>query len=162
MTPEEKIDHYVMIAVRLLAVAGSLIAILILTDFFLPGKVVIEKVEWRVAETSSSHRNRHFAYRLSTANRSFYTDKKFFAFIDTTDTVQLELSAIFSAVNTYACQRYKPEASTFSFRYASGVFLPLGMLLMALLSLKIRLKAINFFVFVLAVLNFIALIMLLK
>jgi hypothetical protein len=162
MTPEEKIDHYLMIAIRLLAMAGSLIAILILTDFVLPGKEVSEKVEWRAAETSSSHRSRHLAYRLSTANRSFYTDKEFFAQVDTIDTVQLELSPLFSAVNTYACQRFRPEASTFSLRYASGVFLPLVMLLVALLSLKIRHKAIDFFVFVLAVLNFIALIMLLK
>jgi hypothetical protein len=162
MTPEEKIDWYIFLCARIIAVAGCIIALVILIDYLLPGYVVEEPVEGRTAEQSSSHRNRHFAYRVDTPERSFYCKRDFFVQVTPTDSVRLHLSPWFSAVNSYACNRFMPEAETFSLRYVSAVLLPLLMWLLTLFAWKRKHQVLYFIIFILSLLNLITLIMLLQ
>src|SRR5690349_14561067 len=125
MTQEEKIDFYILTAIKAIIMVGCLVALIILIDYLLPGFVVNEPVEWKKVELTSRRQSRNYAYLIYTPERSFYCEKDFFVGLNLTDTVTLHLSPWFSAVNSYAFTKSMAEPQTFSLRFAAGFILPL-------------------------------------
>jgi hypothetical protein len=159
MNPEEKVDYYLLTAIRAIVLAGCLMALVILIDYLMTGKAVNEPVAWKKVELTGRRGTSNYAYRLYTAERSFYCERDFFIGVNQGDTLTLSVSPWFSAVNTYASENM-PAPQTFSLRYATGIVLPLVTWLVAFLGFTLKKNGLYYIGLTLTIVNFIALIIL--
>jgi len=108
-----------------------LIALVIITDFALPGEAFKDQVIKVQAEHQNYYnaaQNFHFSYKLSTAQHNFSVSEDFAETVNEGDTVNYRLSLIFKEVNRYHLITTE-SIHTDSFRRYSGLILPLLVLL---------------------------------
>ncbi len=108
-----------------------LIALVIITDFVLPGKAFTDQVIKIQAERQQYYnaaRNYHYSYKLTTGQHDFSVSKDFAKTVTEGDSVNYRLSRIFKEVNRYQLSDDE-SIHTDSLRRYSGLILPLLVLL---------------------------------
>tara|TARA_R110001592_G_scaffold302841_1_gene574813 strand:- start:1173 stop:1646 length:474 start_codon:yes stop_codon:yes gene_type:complete len=108
-----------------------LIALVIITDFALPGKAFTDQVIKVQAERQQYYnaaQNYHYSYKLSTGQHDFSVSEDFAKTVKEGDTVNYRLSRLFKEVNRYHLSTTE-SIHTDSLRRYSGLILPLLVLL---------------------------------
>ncbi len=128
----------------------SLIAVIIITDFTLPGKVFtkdIIAIKKEKQQYYNAAKNYHFSYELTTNKHQFLVTKDFVKSNWKNNKVDYSVSLVFKEVNWY-----KPTTSTiksyYSLRILSGLIFPLLVLTSMAFSYYYK-KNIDIFIFVL-------------
>jgi hypothetical protein len=146
MNTEEKYLLIVSVVVKIIAAAGSILALAIILDFMWPGNTLIEEVTYRDIKSLGQVNGRYgnSSYNVHTVHRAFASDKSFFTQVQKGDTLHLNISPVFQAVNSYYCPRFMHSSETFSLRFVSGLLLPLAMILLSTLSIRFK-STTNYF-----------------
>lgn len=118
------------------AIISVFCALLLFLDYILPGAVVQHKVA-ELNAFQANAKSRSLSYRLVSGDYTFPVAEEFTANVTIGDTVRLEISVFLKIVNAYRLQTQK-EYQTYYTRYLSGLFFPLVLLLVSLISLRLR------------------------
>lgn len=132
-------------------ILSMVVCLLIITDFALPGSPNSEKITNIKRETQTSYnaaRRTHTTFQVITENYEFYVDKGFAKDLEVGGSIDFKVSPFFSEVNNYT--NFEGETSNFDLRRTSGLWGPLVILLVMLLSF--RFKGIKMAVFIAQVL----------
>tara|TARA_R110000796_G_scaffold159169_4_gene275900 strand:- start:18062 stop:18535 length:474 start_codon:yes stop_codon:yes gene_type:complete len=108
-----------------------LIALVMITDFSLPGKAFSDQVVKVQAERQQYYnaaQNYHYSYKLTTGQHDFSVSEDFAKTVTEGDSVNYRLSRIFKEVNRYQLSDDE-SIHTDSLRRYSGLILPLLVLL---------------------------------
>ena len=108
-----------------------LVALVIITDFALPGEAFTDQVIKVQAERQqyfNAAQNYHYSYKLTTGQHDFSVSEDFAETVNEGDTVNYRLSRIFKEVNRYHLSTTE-SIHTNSLRRYSGLILPLLVLL---------------------------------
>ena len=108
-----------------------LMALVIITDFLLPGKAYTDEVRNVQAERQQYYnaaQNYHLSYKLTTDQHDFSVSEDFAETVNEGDTVNYRLSLIFKEVNRYQLVS-EDKGHTDSLRTYSGLILPLIVIL---------------------------------
>ena len=139
-----------------------ILALVILIDFTLPGKVFIEdviKVESQREQYYNAGGNSHHSYKVITSQHQFSVSE-YFAKSIKNKKIKYSVSLIFKEINRHSLVSSK-NSTIYSFRIVSGLALPLIVIITILIAYKYK-KEIGILMFVLQVLllaNFIILIL---
>ncbi|WP_421976027.1 hypothetical protein [Roseivirga seohaensis] len=104
-----------------------LIALVIITDFALPGKSFtdqVTKVQTERQQYYNAAQNYHYSYKLTTGQHGFSVSEDFAKTVNEGDTVNYRISRIFKEVNRYQLSEDE-NIHTDSLRRYSGLILPL-------------------------------------
>jgi len=130
-------------------VATITLALIILMDFSLSGNAFKEEIihiDKGKQTYNNAGGNYHYFYKVKTAKRTFSVSKEF-ATTSKDKIIYYTTSSIFNEINSYGSPHRK-NLSRYSLRTASGLILPLVVILILLVSLKLK-KRIDTLVFVL-------------
>ncbi|WP_375238531.1 hypothetical protein [Aurantibacter sp.] len=122
-----KITTYICIAISLL----------ILVDFIVSKQTITETIVSEKTKHQSYYNaggNSHVSYSVITANESFNCSQSFFETLESQKLININKSLIFNRVNSYQNITTK-QKETYSLRYTTGLFVPLAVLLLLILSL---------------------------
>lgn len=129
-----------------------LLALVVLIDFTLPGKVFIEdviKVERKREKYYNAGGNSHISYKVITSKRQFSVSEDLAKSVEKKQ-IEYSESLIFKEVNRH--KLVSSEKSTiYSFRLVSGLILPLIVIIMILIAFIYK-KEMSILIFVLQVL----------
>lgn len=129
-----------------------LLALVVLIDFTLPGKVFIEdviKVERKREKYYNAGGNSHISYKVITSKRQFSVSEDLAKSVEKKQ-IEYSESLIFKEVNRH--KLVSSEKSTiYSFRLVSGLILPLIVIIMILIAYIYK-KEMSILIFVLQVL----------
>lgn len=128
----------------------SLIAVIIITDFTLPGKVFtkdIIAIKKEKQQYYNAAKNYHFSYELTTNKHQFLVTKDFVKSNWKNNKVNYSVSLIFKEVNWYKLTTSTIK-SYYSLRILSGLILPLLVLTAMAFSYYYK-KNLDIFIFVL-------------
>ena len=125
------------------------LALAILMDFSLPGKTLTEEII-SIDKNKQSYYNAggnfHYVHTIKTTNHKFPVSEVF-AKSHKDKNISFTTSLIFDEINEYSSPTYK-NSSQYSLRIAYGLILPLIVILVLLVSLKLK-KRMDTLVFVL-------------
>jgi hypothetical protein len=128
-----------------------LVALVILIDFAFPGKVYTEEilnVDQERQQYSNAAGNHHYSYKVATAKHHFSVSEDF-AKSAQDKKVTYSVSLIFQEINNYRLHS-SDKSNIDSFRLASGLGLPLLVILTFLIAYKIK-KRMSTLLFVLQI-----------
>ena len=129
-----------------------LLALVVLIDFTLPGKVFIEdviKVERKREKYYNAGGNSHISYKVITSKRQFSVSEDLAKSVEKKQ-IEYSESLIFKEVNRH--KLVSSEKSTiYSFRFVLGLILPLIVIIMILIAYIYK-KEMSILIFVLQVL----------
>ena len=129
------------------------VALVIMTDFFLPGKVFIEDLE-RVKKERQRYynaaQNHHYSFRVFTKKHNFSVSEEFAKEIQNSKKVKYTVSKIFNEVTSYS-SLISDKKGIFSLRIFSGLVIPLLVVVTLGLAFQYE-KKINILIFVIHVL----------
>lgn len=134
-------------------VISILIALVIIADFALPGKVItdkIAKIQKSLEEYYNAGGNYHYSYKISTNKHEFSVTEEFAVLVKENEEIEYSVSQIFKKVNWYK-QPSSDDKSFYSLRIASGLILPLLVILSIFIAYRYK-KKINTLLFVLQIL----------
>lgn len=137
----------------------SVLAVIVLLDFLIPGTSSVEKVKSVEATREQYYnaaRNYHHSYKIKTENTDSNVSEKFAKKIRVGDKIKLETSFFFREINSY--ERLKTsEKETYSLRIFSGLIIPLFFFIVTLLFYfkRTRRKTLLFVTGILMIANFI-------
>jgi len=117
-------------------------AIVILTDFIIPGEIQTGKIITLKKERQQYYnaaRNHHYSYKVITKKDDILVDESFAKQELKDKMIEFSVSRIFSEVNWYRIEA-APNKNFYSLRIASGVILPILMLLGLWLSTKYKIE----------------------
>jgi ABC-type multidrug transport system fused ATPase/permease subunit len=138
-------------------------SLLIVTDFVLPGGVVVDEiidVEKERQQYYNAARNYHFSYRVYTSSQKFSVTEDFAVAIKDNLQVEYSVSRIFKEVNYYSLLN-SGKRETYSMRFLSGLVIPSLVIMVLGIAFKYDGK-MGILVFVIQVLLIIDLIFLIK
>jgi hypothetical protein len=107
--------------------AFVLVALVIIVDFILPGRIVndeINNVEKERQQYYNAARNYHFSYKVITHEHEFYVTEDFAELVQDHKNIEYSVSRIFEEVNWYRLLSSENRGS-YSLRIISGLVLPL-------------------------------------
>ncbi len=138
-----------------------LASLIILTDFILPGRVVVDEIidvkkEWQ--QYYNAARNYHFSYRVFTSTHNFSVTEDFAKEIQDNQQIEYTVSRIFKEVNRYRLLN-SGNRETYSLRFLSGLVIPLLVIMVLGIAFKYESK-MRVLVFVIQVLLIVDLIFL--
>ena len=125
------------------------LALAILMDFSLPGNAMTEEIKSIHKEKQSYNNaggNFHYVHTINTTNHKFPVSEVF-AKSHKHKNISFTTSLIFEEINEYSSSNFK-NSSHYSLRIASGLTLPVIVILVLLVSLKLK-KRMDTLVFVL-------------
>lgn len=140
---------------KALPLTMALVAILMLLDFLLPGATFHETIKSIIEEKQQYYnaaKNYHYSYRLVTGQHDFLVDEEFVVSMNKERKVEYAVSPVFKEVNWYKLQSAE-DKFYYSFRLASGLVLPLLVLVSIVLALKFA-KSNQIWMFIIQVLLF--------
>jgi|UniRef100_UPI00404716BC hypothetical protein len=130
-----------------------LAAMIILTDFILPGSVVVEEiidVKKEKQQYYNAARNYHFSYRVFTRTHNFSITEDFAKEIKNNQQIEFAVSHIFKEINCYRLLN-SGNREIYSLRILSGLVIPLALILVIGLAFKYG-KKMSILIFVIQVL----------
>ena len=123
----------------LLYVITLIIALVILIDFSLPGKVFTEEVA-SIKKTRQNYYNAagnyHYSYRVITSKHQFSVTEDFAKSVQDKK-VEYSVSFLFKEINSYQLVS-SDKSETYSFRIASGLVLPLLVIFTIIIAYKYK------------------------
>ena len=139
------------------------LAAVIFIDFELPGKAVtneILEIKKERQQYYNAAQNFHYTYKIVTAEHSFTVSEDFAKEVSIGEKVEYAVSYLFNEVNRYASAQGE-HSSIHSFRWVSGLILPLLTVIIMLLAMKYpgRLSIVSFVFQVLLIADLIYLIL---
>ncbi len=146
-----------------LSILTIALAALIFIDFELPGKAVtgeIREIKKERQRYYNAAQNYHYTYKIVTADHSFTVSQDFAKEVAVGEKVEYAVSFLFHEVNRYASAQGE-HSGIHSFRWVSGLILPLLTVVIMLLSMKYpgRLSIVSFVFQVLLIADLIYLIL---
>ena len=130
-----------------------LTSITILTDFILPGSVIVEEiidVRKEKQQYYNAARNYHFSYRVFTSTHHFSITEDFAEEIKNNQQIEFAVSPIFKEINSYRLLN-SGNREIYSLRILSGLVIPLALILVIGLAFKYE-KKMSILIFVIQVL----------
>jgi hypothetical protein len=130
-----------------------LTSLIILSDFILPGNVIVEEiidVRKERQQYYNAARNHHFSYWVFTNSNNFSITEDFAKEIKKNQQIEFAVSPIFKEINSYRLLISGNE-ETYSLRVLSGLVIPLALILVIGLAFKYERK-MDILIFVLQVL----------
>ena len=130
-----------------------LIALVIIADFALPGKIITDKIaniQKSLEEYYNAGGNYHYSYKISTDKHEFSVTEEFAVLVKENEEIEYSVSQIFKKVNWYK-QPNSDDKSFYSLRIASGLVLPLLVILSIFIAYRYK-KKMNTLLFVLQIL----------
>ncbi len=130
-----------------------LTSITILTDFILPGSVIVEEiidVRKEKQQYYNAARNYHFSYRVFTITNNFSITEDFAKEIKNNQQIEFAVSPIFKEINSYRLLN-TGNRDIYSLRILSGLVIPLALILVIGLAFKYE-KKMSILIFVIQVL----------
>ena len=130
-----------------------LAAMIILTDFILPGSVVVEEiidVKKEKQQYYNAALNYHFSYRVFTRTHNFSITEDFAKEIKNNQQIEFAVSHIFKEINCYRLLN-SGNREIYSLRILSGLVIPLALILVIGLAFKYG-KKMSILIFVIQVL----------
>lgn len=113
-------------------------SMIILTDFILPGSVVVEEIIDVKQENQHYYNaagNYHFSYRVFTSTHNFSITEDFAKEIKNHQPIEFAVSPIFNEINSYGLLNYGSK-EVYSLRILSGLLIPLALIIVIGLALK--------------------------
>ncbi len=120
----------------------TLIALFILADFVLPGRIVndeIIEVQSERQQYYNAARNYHYSYKVITSKHKFLVAEDFAELDLVNKKIEYSVSPIFKKVNWYRLISSK-EKSFYSLRIASGLVLPLLIIILIFAAFRYKKK----------------------
>jgi hypothetical protein len=105
----------------------TLVSLLILLDFLLPGRKVVDEIiaiQKERQQYYNAARNFHYSYKVSTTQHEFYITGDYAQEIAINEKIEYSVSRIFKEVNAYRLLRSE-ESETYSLRFLLGLLIPL-------------------------------------
>ena len=130
-----------------------LASIIILTDFILPGSVVVEEiidVKKERQQYYNAAQNYHFSYRVFTSAHNFSITEDFAKQIKNNQPIEFAVSPIFREINSYRLLN-SGSREVYSLRILSGLVIPLALIIVMGLAFKYE-KNMSILIFVIQVL----------
>ncbi len=127
-----------------------LVALLILIDFILPGRVINEVIRELSRERQQYYnaaQNAHYSYKVTTREHQFWVEGDFAAGVQDHEKIQYAVSRIFKEVNWYRVASSEKRA-TYSLRILPGLVLPLLAIISIIIAYSVK-KNIDTLLFVL-------------
>lgn len=131
----------------------ALASIIILTDFILPGSVVVEEiidVKKERQQYYNAAQNYHFSYRVFTSTHNFSITEDFAKQIKNNQPIEFAVSPIFREINSYRLLN-SGSREVYSLRILSGLVIPLALIIVMGLAFKYE-KNMSILIFVIQVL----------
>lgn len=138
-------------------------ALIVLTDFILAGKVIIDEVidvKKERQQYYNAARNHHYSYKVTTSKHHFTVSDDFAQLVQDNQKIEYSVSRIFKEVNRYRLVSSENSA-IYSLRIISGLIIPLSVIIAIGVAYKYK-KKISTIVFVLQILLIVDLIFLIK
>ncbi|MCF2874755.1 MULTISPECIES: hypothetical protein [unclassified Tenacibaculum] len=130
-----------------------LIALVIIADFALPGKIITNKIaniQKSLEEYYNAGGNYHYSYKISTDKHEFSVTEEFAVLVKENEEIEYSVSQIFKKVNWYK-QPSSDDKSFYSLRIVTGLVLPLLVILSIFIAYRYK-KKMNTLLFVLQIL----------
>ena len=140
-----------------------LAALVIIVDFILPGRIIIDEiinVERERQQYYNAARNYHYTYKAITSEHQFWVSEDFAQLVQDHEKIEYSVSRIFKEVNWYRLLSSENK-SFYSLRIISGLVLPLLTIISIFVAFLYK-KNIGTLVFVLQTLLIADLIFLIK
>ncbi|SMG52531.1 hypothetical protein SAMN05661096_03956 [Marivirga sericea] len=140
----------------------TLASVIILLDFFLPGRKVVDEivsVQKERQQYYNAARNFHYSYKVSTSQHDFYISGDYAQEIEANEKIGYAVSWIFNEVNTYRLLRFE-DSETNSLRLITGMLMPI-LVLITMSTAYLLKKKMSTLVFVMQVLLIVDLVLLL-
>ncbi len=105
-----------------------LTALMIVIDFQLPGRVLLDEVSDVKIEHQQYYnaaRNLHYSYRVITSKHNFYVSEDFVDIVRKNRKVKYSVSRLFKEVNHYEVVGKAESKEMYSLRILSGLIIPL-------------------------------------
>lgn len=131
----------------------TLVALVILVDFILPGRIIhdeIINVQKERQQYYNAARNYHYSYKVITSKHKFLVTEDFAELELINEKIEYSVSPIFKEVNWYRLLSSENK-SFYSLRIASGFVLPLLAIILIFVAFRYR-KKIDTLVFILQIL----------
>ncbi len=114
-----------------------LLAVIILVDFAISKTTVIERITSKQILNQSYNNaggNSHLSFSIVTENNHFNCSESFFNILEDETLININRSLIFNKVNSYKNTNTN-QKETYSLRYTTGLFIPIIVLILLILSL---------------------------
>ncbi len=122
------------------------IALVIVTDFVLPGKVYVDEI----IDIQAAHQqyynaggNYHYSYRVFTRTHNFSVSEEFVETVQNNQKIKYTVSQIFSEVNRYGLLT-SDSKNIYSLRILSGLIIPLMVMVTMGVAYQSKKKMSNF------------------
>jgi len=113
---------------RILSFTTSIVvALVILIDFMLPGKVVMDKiidVKRERQQYYNAAKNYHYTYKVITSKHHFFVTQEFAQIVENNQQIEYSVSLIFNEINRYGLPSSE-DRDMYSLRIISGFIVPL-------------------------------------
>ena len=155
-------DHQYKLRVILYAIF-VLVALVIIVDFVLPGRIVndeIINVKRERQQYYNAAANFHYSYKVMTSEHHFWVSEDFAQSVQDHEKIKYSVSPVFKEVNWYGLVSSE-NTSSYSLRIISGLVLPLLTMISIIIAYRYK-KKIGTLVFVLQSLLIADLIFLIK
>lgn len=132
---------------RLSYLLTVLVCAVILTDFALPGTSYTSEINYVKKERQQYYNaagNFHYTYKVVTDSHSFIVNETLGPVLYSGAPISYRCSPIFNQVNSYQALG-SDSFSTHSMRWVSGLILPLFLVLITLLTWRLRWNISNFY-----------------
>jgi len=103
------------------------VALVILIDFMLPGKVVMDKiidVKRERQQYYNAAKNYHYTYKVITSKHHFFVTQEFAQIVENNQQIEYSVSLIFNEINRYGLPSSE-DRDMYSLRIISGFIVPL-------------------------------------
>ena len=122
---------------KIMAVLVLFCSLLLFLDYLFPGSFEQAPIQAYDVFTTKVRGGSATTYNIITDKYTFPISDEFLAVSEVGDTVNVEVTRMLKIINTYGL---KNEKTTYSYytRYLTGLFFPLALMLVALISLRLR------------------------
>lgn len=137
----------------LLYTVFAFIAIIIIVDFILPGRIINDKIiniKRERQQYNNAARNEHYSYKIITSEDQFSVTEDFAKLVKENEKIEYTVSPIFKEVNWYRLLSSE-NREFYSLRIMSGLVIPLLVMISIFVS-YLSIKNINILLFVLKIL----------
>ncbi len=137
----------------LLYTVFTFIAVVIIVDFVLPGRIINDKIiniKRERQQYNNAARNEHYSYKIITSEDQFSVTEDFAKLVKENEKIEYTVSPIFKEVNWYKLLSSE-NREFYSLRIMSGLVIPL-LVIIAIFVSYLSIKNINILLFVLKIL----------
>ncbi len=137
----------------LLYTVFTFIAVVIIVDFVLPGRIINDKIiniKRERQQYNNAARNEHYSYKIITSEDQFSVTEDFAKLVKENEKIEYTVSPIFKEVNWYRLLSSE-NREFYSLRIMSGLVIPL-LVIIAIFVSYLSIKNINILLFVLKIL----------